>query len=835
MAPDETDGYSAELQNGDAVFRQGEKLLRIRFMSSSIVRVSYTEGREFHDRSSRIVVVKPELVSVKFQETATEFRLASGALTVEVNKQSGALRYLDAEGRVLMREPQPGGKLLTPKDVHRNIFAKDGEVATAQSVDGARAAGVAYRSVFDRKAFEAQLGFVFAPDEALFGLGSHEEGYGNLRGRSRDLYQQNMKAVVPFLVSTHGYGVLMDCGSAMRFHYDAEGAWWWADCVEELDFYLIAGASYEDVHRSYHWLTGHAPMLPKWALGYVQSKERYVNAREMVEVVREYRRRRVPLDAIVLDWKSWPDGGGWGQKELDAVRFPEPEPFADKLHELGVHWMVSIWPLMTGGCANQHEMLEHGFMLGNQSTYNAFLPEARACYWDQTRRGLFDKGVDAWWCDCTEPFEADWAGAVKPEREKRFALNTEAAKLYLDAGEVNTYSLLHSQGIYDGQRSVTGAKRVVNLTRSSYAGQHRYGTITWNGDVSATWETLRRCVPEGVNFCAAGEPYWTVDIGGFFLDSRPDLWFWRGDYHDGCRGLTAMEAEEPDGNDTGCRDLGYRELYVRWLQYATFLPMFRSHGTDAAREIWRFGEEGTPFYDAIAEFIRLRYRLMPYLYSLMAQVTLNGSPMLRGVALEFPEDVETHAIEDQFLLGTALMVCPVTEPMYYGVNSTPLEGVVRSREVYLPKGQRWYDYWTHECLEGGQTVSADAPLERIPLFVKAGSIFPMTKVMQYADELLDAAYEIRIYTGCDAAFVIYEDKGDGYDYEQGAYARITLNWREEAQEFVIGARQGSFPEMVAERKYEVILIANAQREEHRVTYFGDEVRVRWSGGVKERA
>jgi alpha-D-xyloside xylohydrolase len=823
------------LQDGGAIFRLGEKLMRIRFVTPSIVRVSYTEGREFRDKCSRIVVAEPEPVNLTMQGSDTGFCLASGALTVELDKQSGALRYLDAEGRLLVREPERCGKLLTPKEVRRNIFARKGEVATAQSIDGARAAGVAYRSVFDRKAFEARLGFVFTPDEALFGLGSHEEGYGNLRGRSRDLYQQNMKAVVPFLASTRGYGVLLDCGSAMRFHDDAEGAWWWADCVEELDFYLIAGAGYEEVHRGYHWLTGRAPMLPKWALGYVQSKERYVNAREMVEVVREYRRRRVPLDVIVLDWKSWPDGGGWGQKQLDPKRFPDPEALAAELHELGAHWMISIWPLMTGGCANQREMLEQDFMLGNQSTYSAFLPEARACYWEQARRGLFDKGVDAWWCDCTEPFEADWAGAVKPEPGARFQLNTDAAKMYLDEGDVNTYSLWHSQGIYDGQRSVTTDKRVVNLTRSSYAGQHRYGTITWNGDVSATWETLRRCVPEGVNFCASGEPYWTVDIGGFFIDSRPDLWFWRGDYHEGCRGLTAMEAQEPDGEDTGCRDRGYLELYVRWLQYAVFLPMCRSHGTDAAREIWRFGEEGTPFYDAIAEFIRLRYRMMPYLYSLMAQVTQNGSPMLRGVALKFPEDTVTHAIADQFLLGAALMVCPVTEPMYYGVNSTPTEGVARSRDVYLPMGRRWYDYWTNESLDGGQTVTALAPLERIPLFVSAGSIIPLTEVMQYADEVQDAAYEVRVYTGRDAEFVIYEDKGDGYDYEQGAYAQIALSWSEEAQELVIGARQGSFPEMVAERVYQVILIANAQREEHRVTYCGDEMCVRRSNGVKEFA
>jgi alpha-D-xyloside xylohydrolase len=288
--------------------------------------------------------------------------------------------------------------------------------------------------------------------------------------------------------------------------------------------------------RGYRYLTGATPLPPKWAFGYVQSKERYVTAREMIDVVAEYRRRRVPLDCIVLDWKSWPNGEGWGQKSFDPMRFPDPEDFTEKLHELGAKLMVSIWPIMTGGCENQRELGERGLMLGNQSTYNAFLSEARACYWEQAQRGLFAHGVDAWWCDCTEPFEADWSGAVKLSLAERLAINTDASTLYLDAGEINTYSLVHSQGIYEGQRGVSESKRVLNLTRSSYAGQHRYGTFTWNGDVSATWETLRRCIPEGVNVCATGEAYWTVDAGGFFVDNKPDLWFWRGAYPGGCRG-----------------------------------------------------------------------------------------------------------------------------------------------------------------------------------------------------------------------------------------------------------------------------------------------------------
>ncbi len=601
--------FTLESNNDSVVLVSDKKRLRIAFITEAIARVTYTEDRAFQAGKSLIVKSQKSYSSYRLDEDADSFIISTPALSVVVSKKHGSLRYLDAAGKVLVREPELGGKWLTPKEVHRNVFSKHASIEAGQSIDGARANAAKYETVFDRQAFEAKLEFVFAEDEAIFGLGSHEEGYGNLRGKSRELYQQNMKAVVPYFVSTRGYGVLLDCCSLMTFHDDALGSYWWADVVDELDYYVIQGEQYDDITRRYHELTGQAPLLPKWAFGYVQSKERYVNAREIVEVVREYRRRHIPLDAIVLDWKSWPNGSGWGQKSFDPLRFPAPGEFIRELHEMSARLMVSIWPIMTGGCADQQELLERDLMLGNQSTYDAFLPEARECYWEQAERGLFAHGVDAWWCDCTEPFEADWSGAVKPEPHTRLAINTQQSKLYLDPGAINAYSLLHSQGIYDGQRRSNPDKRVINLTRSSYAGQHRYGTITWNGDICATWETLRRCIPEGLNFCATGEPYWTVDIGGFFIDNDPKLWFWRGDYGDGCRGLTDMNALEPDPNDTGCRDLGFWELYTRWVQYGVFLPMFRSHGTDAAREIWRFGEKGSFFYDIIAKYIRLRYRL----------------------------------------------------------------------------------------------------------------------------------------------------------------------------------------------------------------------------------
>lgn len=811
---------------GAAVLECGERRLRIGFVSPSCVRVTYTEGRLFQDGPSRIVTAQVGTYEPpKVEEDQEYFAFSTSALRVTVDKRTGALSYWNAAGTLLTREPHRGGKWLTAKPIFRSVFSGEPNVALADSIDGARAAAREYERVFDRMAFEAKLEFAFSEGEALFGLGSHEEGYGNLGGRARELYQHNLKAVVPYFVSTRGYGVLLDCCSLMTFHDDACGSYWWADAVEQLDYYLFRGDGFDEVTREYYELTGKPPLLPKWAFGYIQSKERYVNAREMVEVVREYRRRWVPLDGIVLDWKSWPSGGGWGQKSLDPERFPDPKALVDELHALGARLMVSVWPTMTGGCADRQEMLQRNLMLGNQSTYNAFLPEARACYWEQARRGLFSKGVDAWWCDCTEPFEADWKGPVKPEPHARLLLNTEEAQRYLGAMDINAYSLVHSQGMYEGQRSVTDAKRVVNLTRSSYAGQHRYGTITWSGDICGTWETLSRSIPEGVNFCAAGEPWWTVDIGGFFIGHDPNLWFWRGDYSDGCRGLTDGDALEPDACDRGCRDLGYWELYTRWVQYAAFLPMFRSHGTDAAREIWRFGEQGTPFYDSIERFIRLRYKLMPYIYSLAARVTLHGCAMLRAVALDFPEDCRTHDLTDQFLFGRELLVCPVTEPMYYEAGSQRLECVRQSRRVYLPRGREWFDFWSGSLHAGGQEITADAPLDIIPLYVRAGSIVPMTEAMQYVDECRDTPYEIRVYTGADAEFSLYEDAGDGYEYEQGAFAMIKLRWTERAGVLTIAAREGGFPEMVDEREYRVIFFAESACTMHTVAYWGEELHI----------
>ena len=649
---------------------------------------------------------------------------STAELTVEIDRHSAAFTYRDKSGALLTKEPAGGGKTLTPVDVVVSVF-DDSVVADANpSADGVRLKAQNVGQRVDRQAYRTRLDFEWADGEALYGLGSHEEGMLNLRGQRQYLYQQNMKAVVPVLVSTRGYGIVLDSYSLITFHDDTfhddeQGSYLSTDVDDEMDFYFVYGPEFDQIVHEVRRLTGQAPMFPKWAFGYLQSKERYKSQAELIEIVQEYRRRGLPLDGIVLDWMSWV-GDLWGQKTLDPERFPDPAQMMEDLHALHARLMVSIWPIMRQGGDNWQEMAEQGYLLGNQGTYDAFQEEARALYWKQAYEGLFAHGIDAWWCDCTEPFEADWQGAVKPDAEERLRINTAEAKRYLDPEYINAYSLLHSQGIYEGQRGICDDKRVVNLTRSAYLGQQRYGTITWSGDIAANWETMRRQIAEGLNFCVTGMPYWTVDVGAFFVKRKPELWFWCGDY------------------DLGVDDLGYRELFVRWFQYATFLPMLRAHGTDTPREIWRFGEAGDATYDTLVKFLHLRYRLLPYIYSLSAWTTQQDYTMLRLLAFDFREDAETYDITDQFMFGPALMVNPVTQPMYFTAGSEPVVDAVKERPVYLPAGVDWIDFWTGQRFSGGQTVQAAAELDVLPLFVRAGSIIPMAAPMQYVDEMSNA-------------------------------------------------------------------------------------------------
>ncbi len=755
--------------------------------SDSIVRVRYAPTPEFSPKPSLMVVASLDAsVDLGLSETTEALVFSTPKLSIRINRQTGALTYLERSGQVLTKEPDRGGKTLTPMNVVKSVFDESAKAQIRQDADGVHADTASVRQIIDRRAFHTKLEFEWAPDEALYGLGSHEEGMLNLRGQHQYLYQQNMKAVVPVVLSTRGYGILLDNYSLMTFHDDAFGSYLWTDVDDELDYYFIYGPEFDQIVQGIRQLTGKAPMLPRWAFGYIQSKECYVSQAELIDVVKKYRKCGLPLDCIVQDWKSW-TRDLWGQKTLDPERFADPDQMMAELHRMNSRLMISVWPNMNPGGDNWREMHDQGCLLGNQATYDAFQEKARVLYWKQANDGLFTHGIDAWWCDCTEPFQADWMGAFKPEPEERLRINTEEAKRYLDPEYINAYSLLHSRGIYEGQRKATSDKRVVNLTRSAYAGQQRYSTITWSGDVSATWETLRRQIADGLNFCATGMPYWTVDIGAFFVKNDPNLWFWNGDF------------------DLGVEDMGYRELYVRWFQYAAFLPMFRSHGTDTPREIWRFGEPGDSMYEALVKFLRLRYRLMPYIYSLAGMVTHEDYTILRALAFDFRADPATYDIADQFMFGPAFLVNPVTGPMYFAAGSTVLDGVSKTRPVYLPKGSDWYEFWTGWRYTGGQTILANAALDTIPLYVRSGSIVPLGPNVQYADEQPNAPLELHIFRGQNGSFTLYDDEGDNYNYEDGHFSLIRVSWDDAAECLTLHDRQGSYPGMPGSREFQIII------------------------------
>lgn len=771
------------------------------------IRIRYRGTADFCPAPGPIVIAQPDpTVEFVVRDQADQLVLVTDALAIAIDRRTAAFTYFDRSGRVLTREPARGGKTLEPIDVRVSVFDDTNAVEGHDNADGLRFEAQGVRTVVDRHAYHTKLEFEWAPDEALYGLGSHEEGMFNLRGRHQYLFQQNMKAVVPVLVSTRGYGVFFNSCSLMTFHDDAFGSYVWSDVDDELDYFFVVGPEFDDIVSQLRSLTGDAPMLPKWAFGYIQSKERYASQQELVDIVREYRARALPLDCVVLDWKSW-TGDLWGQKSLDPERFPDPDRMTADLHALNARLMVSIWPIMRPGGNDWREFKEQGLLLGNQATYDAFNPVARACYWKQANTGLFSHGIDAWWCDCTEPFESDWQGAVKPEPEERMRINTIEAKRYLDPEVINAYSLHHSEAIHTGQRNTTDSKRVVNLTRSAYLGQQRYGTVTWSGDVSATWDTLRRQIADGLNFCATGLPYWTTDIGGFFVQRKPELWFWNGDF------------------DGGAADLGYRELYVRWFQYASFLPIFRSHGTDTPREIWRFGEPGEPMYESLVRFLHLRYRLLPYIYSLAGWTTQRAYTPLRALPFDFRHDRAAHDIGDQFMFGPALLVCPVTRPVAYGPGSHPLGAVAPTRSVYLPTGATWIDFWTGRRFEGGQKIEVTASIDVLPLFVRSGSIVPMGPVRQHVDDQQTAPLDLHIYPGTDGCFDLYQDEGDGYGYESGEFSWMPCRWDDSARTLTIGARSGGYRGMPPEMEIRAILHAGsvdgAGPTERRATYLGE--------------
>jgi len=613
-----------------------------------------------------------------------------------------------------------------------------------------------------RVSHSMELRFACAEGEILTGLGQHEDGIFDYARREERLYQHNMKIAVPFLLSSGGWGLLIEAGCAMRYQGKGDGFVFTLDAAEEVSYAVIRAENCAEVLKKLSVLVGKPTLLPKWAFGYFQSKERYRTADELVRTAAEFRRRGLGLDCIVLDWCSWREGC-WGDKVPDPERFPDIRNLTDTLHGMSVHLMVSVWPNMASG-QDCDEFLEAGLFLPGSRIYDAFRPEARDLYWKQCRRYWMDGGTDALWCDSCEPItDPDWCGETKRGEDERMQLLTEASALRMDPERMNDYGAVHVRGLYDHWREDYSGKRPVILARSGGPGSGAAGTILWSGDVPARWDVLRKQVTEAVRTACSGICWWTLDIGAFFT-GRKAQWFWRGDYPDG--------VEDP----------AYRELYIRWFQFGAMLPVFRSHGTDTPREPWRFGGEDSAEYACIRDIIALRYRLLPYLYSTAAQACRDGLPMIRPMMAAFPESAELYAVADQYMLGDSLLVRPVTQPLVDGGSETP---------VLLPPGG-WYDWFTGKYYPGDEKIFASTPLERFPLFVRAGSILPVAEGAQCAADVPFPARELLVFDGADGSLFLYDDAGDGYD--RGIL--IPIRYDNAAGILTIGPADRKIPETV---------------------------------------
>lgn len=741
---------SKELPDG-AQFTTDGGTLRIQFWSPAIVRVTYAASNELPAFNSLSVITKPEKVRFKRQQNSQAITLATSNLKVRIDKDSGAVSFLDAADHLLLRE-----------------------IANGRKIESATVANAAVTSC--TQSFET------AADEGIYGLGQHQHNvwnYSGGNGGSVRLAQANTDVGIPVMTSSKGYVMLWDNPAVTTINTSVEEnsapgvkmLRWSSECGKAIDYYFCYGdGTIDAAMKAYRHLTGEAPMMPKWLLGQWQCKERYASQTELLGVASKLREMKLPVDGIIQDWQYWPPGTNtWGSHEFDPARYPDPAAMFQELHDMNFHTLISVWAKFDLGSENSKELNAVGGMFpevtryvfppGQGQWYDPFAAQGRQTYWKQMREKLFAKGVDGWWLDAPEP-EINNMGFRN--------YDTPVGHGY----EVyNAFPLMHSTGIYQGQRAATDQKRVVILTRSAYAGQQRNSAITWSGDIQGTWQVLRAQIPAGLNFSLSGIPYWNTDTGGFF-------------------------GNRATGNGNA-RDPLFQEFFARWFQFSAFCPMLRVHGsygTNApGREFYQFPEKTQ---DILRTYLDLRYRLMPYLYSTAWQVTSNGTSFMRPLVMDFPKDPKAIGIGDQYLFGPAIMVTPVTT-----ADAT-------TRSVYLPAASTpWFNFWTGQTSPAGQRVDASAPVETLPLFVRPGSIIPMGPFLQYSTEKPGDPIELRIYCGADGQFTLYEDEGDNYNYEKGKYATIPIVWNEAKHTLEIGKRTGEFPGMLKERTFNIVWVS----------------------------
>ena len=683
------------------------------------------------------------------------------------------------------------------------------------------------------KTYQVYQPFILDKEEAIYGLGQLQNGKMIQRNMTKNLIQGNVEDVSPFFQSTKGYGVFWDNYSPTLFTDNEVETSFRSEVGDCVDYYFMYGKDADGVIAQVRSLTGQAPMFPLWTYGYWQSKERYKSQEEVVDVVRKYRELGIPLDGIIQDWQYWGHNYLWNAMDFQNPTFNNPQKMMEDVHAMNAHMAISIWSSF-GPMTKPYRELDKKGMLFNFTTwpqsgleswppnmeypsgvrvYDAYNPEARDIYWKYLNDGIFKLGMDAWWMDSTEPDHLDW----KPED-----MDT---KTYLGSFRKvrNAYPLMTVGGVYDHQRAVTSDKRVFILTRSGFLGQQRYGANVWSGDVASTWESFRNQIPAGLNFSLCGMPHWNSDIGGFFAGHYNKSW----------------------NDDSASKNPLYQELYVRWLQFGTFNPMMRSHGTDVYREIYKFGKKGEPVYDAIEKMIGLRYSLLPYIYSTSWEVSNRQSSFMRALMMDFVDDRKVWDINDEYMFGKSILVAPITHAQYTpeavvkvseeegwnrdGVKKAKTDVAVdfmetKSTKIYLPAGTLWYDFWTNEKHEGGKEITKETTLDVIPLYVKAGSIIPVGPQVQYATEKPWDHLELKVYAGANGNFILYEDEFDNYNYEKGVYTEIPISWNNTSCKLTIGARKGAYEGMLKNCKFTVTLQDGTQKN---VDYNGKAISVKF--------
>ena len=752
--------------------------ISVEFYTPTIVRVVKRPAGSTATDERLVVTARPEEVSV----TTKGNTISSGALTVKADPKTGALTFM-AKGRTLLRE---------------------GKHSFEACSSGA-----------DRGAWQVAQSFTLDKEEAIYGLGTWQNGKMNRRGEHKRMEQSNLEDFQNVLQSIKGWGIYWDNYSPTQFDDDNQGMRLTSEVGRAIDYYFMFGGSADGVIAQMRHLTGNVPMFPLWTFGYWQSKERYKTAAETEGVVSRYRQLQVPLDGIIQDWQYWGSNYLWNAMDFLAEDFADGEQMIKNIHSQHAHFMISVWASFGPHTKAYRQLDEQGLLFDFETwpqsglshiwpprtdypsgvrVYDAFSQKARDIYWQNLKR-LYDMGTDGWWMDSTDPDffnprEADYAHKAGDGNGTWRSLR-------------NAFPLATVKGVYEHQRATSPQtqKRVFIMTRSAFAGQQHYGSNMWSGDVTSSWDMLRKQIPAGLSFTLTGNPNFNTDIGGFF-----------------CGAYNTM------GPGSAPRNPQYQELYVRWMQYGLFCPIFRSHGADAPREIWQFGQKGEPVYDAIEDMIRLRYRLIPYLYSTAHQVTSHDESYLRPLFSDFASDKRVWNMTDELMFGRSILAAPIVEPQYTVTDSiAPDWKQPKTAVKYLPKGTRWYDFWTNQTYKGGQDINLQTALNRVPMFVRAGSILPLGSVMQYTGQQAWDKLEIRVYPGADGTFTLYEDEGDNYNYEQGVFSTITFSWDESRQVLTIGSRQGSFPGMLNSRLFHVVWPDGTSKD---IKYEGEEITVK---------